>query len=635
VCFPIDLAFVFKEELLEDPLTNLDIANPKYDAHIFANRGIYIIKAGEWRDIGTMSWHHNENKWGHGLKENVKDLFGRRRATFNEVFPKVTRKKGERALSEGERIRAVLENPNLYSLDPVVRAKALQLWQDGIDYAALDAYDHIGVRLEYDKLLAGIEYYPGWTAKDQFYKCSVPFTKLLWKLERKGFQIDVGHFKTVMPAMAAHLRRIEREFTRVAGKEVNLASVHKVREFFYETLQKPVVHLTKGGESGIKQPSTDSDVLEGWAGEGDEMARLLIEYREIAQVYNLYGLGLVGGRKKGWQNEGLEDEEGSATGKVAPGRLGPDGRLHPTLKQHGTATGRLASADPNLQNIKKPDEDEYHIRRAFIPGEGKILVVMDYSALEMRILAHLSRDAKLIKTIKDGVDIHCFTLAQMSHGQVSYEEAAAAKKASKKGKDKLSARELDLVNQREKIKKTAYGIVYCIGAELLAHNLTMDAKGAYIVPKQEGQVLIDGWLNTFPGAADWIDRQKWLANNESIVRTVMGRPRNFHDLKRMSRGDRARGERQASNAPVQGSAADIVNTTMLRCDQDAELQRMEAEMLLQVHDEIIWEFPHDLALVEEAKSRIKEIAEHPFDQEFLVPMTIEIGHGMCWSDAKG
>lgn len=604
ICLDAKLLPIFKESLLEDPETDLDIANAKFDAHMFANAGVDISKAGEWRDTTMMSFLENENKLGrHGLKENIFDHFGRRRPTFTDVFGKIPpKKKNQERMTTGELIRIALANP-------VQREAAT-------DYASLDAYDHTILRAHYDKILESILLYEGMTAKRFFYEVEVPFTKLLWRLERRGFTVDAGHFKEVAPSMVQTMTAIEKEFFKAAGKMINLNSTPQLREFFYGVLGKQVTKMTDGGDTGIKQPSTDAEVLEGWAGEGDQFANMLMEHRSVSKIYGTYVSGLM-------------DHINAPISY----------RIHTSLNQHGAVTGRLSSNDPNLQNIPRAGEDAFKIREAFVASEGMTLVVADYGQLEMRLLAHFSQDQKMIDAILKDIDIHCLSVAELSGGRVTYAMVEAAKKAEKKfkngtlGRD-LTAEEEQLLIDRQNKKAAGFGIVYGIGGKLLAHNLTRDSKGKYLVTEQEGRELIEGWLDVFPGVRRHIEARKHQIWTVGYIQTLMGRFRRFGDLRGMSKMDRSLAERQGVNSEVQGSAADIAKMSMLRCESDPELNSLGARMLLQVHDELIWECPSDPKIVKRVRERAKEIMEHPFPRDLTVPLPVEVGSGWSWATAK-
>jgi DNA polymerase-1 len=604
ICLDSKFLQLFKEPLLENPEVNFDFTNAPFDAHMFANTGIDLSKAGEWRDTRVQSWLFNENNLGrHGLKECIIDHFGRVRADFSDVFGTIPKpKKGEMKLTSGHLIRQAMINPTMR--------------QSAADYASLDAYDSTTLRVYLDGLLQSIEMYPGMTLYDYYNQVEVPYTKVLWNMERRGFTIDAGHFKAMAPAMQAELTYIETEFAKAAGTVLNLASPDQLSYFFYDVLKRPVVKMTKGGAKGIKKPSTDAEVLEGWAAEGDHYARMILRHRSVAKILGTYVTGLSN-------------------------HIDANYRIHTSLLQTGTVTGRLSSKEPNLQNIPRAGEDKYKIREAFIAGEHGVLMVADYEQLEMRLMAHFAecnlpvQYQKMCNAIRQNIDLHCLTVHEL-YG-VPYEEVIAAKKAEKAFKQgklgrELTEREMDLLLKRQQCKAAGFGIIYGIGGELLAANMTMES-GVYVSP-QEGKNLIKQWLGVFPTVARFIEDTKLWIKQHGYVQTILGRFRRFGDVNGMSNHDRARCERQAVNSIVQGTAADVARKAMIKAEADPVLRDLGCRMLLQVHDELIWEMPDDKAIRDTAKKRAKEIMEDPFGRPLAVPLPVELGFAETWAAAK-
>jgi len=598
ICLTAELLPIFRP-LLESPQTNFDISNAKFDAHMLANRGIDITKAGELRDTSVMSWLHDENKQGrHGLKENIFAWFGWMPPTFAEIFGKNIKKKGEEKKTEGELIYTALADP-----EKVVPAT---------DYASIDAYNHTTLRIKYDEVLEEIELYSGMTAKRFFYTVCVPFTKVLFSMERTGFNIDLAHLDAIAPGMLKEIESIEKEFGKAAGQIINLNSTDQLRTLFFDKLGYTPIEYTSGGASGIKKPSLDKDTLETWAGMGDPLSNILMRHRKLSKIHSTYV-------------KGMRDI------------VADDGRMHTTLNQHGTVTGRLSSSKPNLQNIPRPGGDEFKIRKAFIASIAMRLLVADYAQLEMRLMAHFSKDRKMIQAIIDGVDIHCLTVAEMSNGRVSYEEVVAAKTADdaiKSGKlnRELTSTERDLLQRRQGAKAVGFGIIYGIGGRLLAANLTKESKGAVVYSERDGFDLIDQWFNVFPGVFEFIEYDKKMINKVGYVQTVMGRFRRFGDVRTMRKRERALAERQGVNARIQGSAADIAMMAMLKCFWDSTLNEVGCRLLLQIHDELIFEIPDDDSVCETASERIKLHMENPFDQPLLVPLPVSPVSGYNWAE---
>jgi DNA polymerase I-like protein with 3'-5' exonuclease and polymerase domains len=631
IALPSKYLHYFKEHLLEQPWAVFDLSNAKFDAHMLANSGVDLTKAGEWRDTTVQSWLLNENNQGrHGLKECVLDHLGRASPTFEQVFGKVNKKAGE---TTGDIILRSLNVPpepqypsdgNVTLLPQYQAAKAqydaaLQQFWRAIDYASLDAYNTTVLREYFDDELDSVVIFGDMTLKDYFYAVEVPFTKVLFKMERRGVLVNTDHLSKQKAIMEQEMAWIRGEFSRIASwykgepYVLNLSSSSDDSKwFFYEAMGRPVETWTNGGKSGVKQPCLDAEVLEGWAGQGDQWAQLLLQYRKIDKAYGTYVCGLAKHQDA-------------------------HGRIHTTLNQHGTVTGRLSSAGPNLQNITRASEDRFGLRTAFIAALGKLLLVGDYGQLEMRLLAHLSQDLKMVEAIRAGKDLHSLTLSEIEG--IPYDEimaAIAADKALKKGKldRELTPRENDLVLKRWRIKATGFGIVYGIGGEHLAAKLTRDT-GIYI-PPQQGYVLIDRWLGNFPGVKAFIERSEKYVEDNGFVQTLTGRFRRFGNIRAMSKGEAARAKRQAVNVLEQGTGADVCKLAMIKIENDPETHRLGLEMLLQVHDELLFEFPEteDEGHIEEIKNHVLRHMEHPFNEDLSIPLEVELGVGRSWAVAK-
>lgn len=602
ICLDSRMIPLFREPILENPEINFDLTRAKFDAHMFANTGVDITKAGRWRDTTVQSWLLNENNQGrHGLKECIKDHFHRETPTFESVFGKIPHKrKGQVQLTSGELIRRAFA-------DPEKREQAA-------DYASLDAYNSTTLRKYFDDLLKQQVMYDGMSLYEFFHMVEVPFTKVLYNCERRGIIIDKGMLDEMQPSMKASLDKIEKAFAQAAGRIINLRSPPQMQYFFFELLKKTPTKYTDGGASGNKSPSTDAEVLEEWAGDGDVYALQAISHRGIAKIHDTYVVSL-------------------------PEWLDTHFRIHTSLNQTGTVTGRLSSSEPNLQNIPRPGEDKFKIRDAFLPGDGMILMVADYAQLEMRLMAHFSGDEKMIDAILKGVDLHCLTVAEV-YG-FPYDDVMAAvkaEKAFKKGKGPaLTEHQEMLILMRQAAKATGFGIIYGIGGAHLAANLTRDLstpeKPAYYSPEQ-GVDLVKKWKRVFPGVDRFIESTKQWIWAYGYVQTILGRFRRFGDLRGMKKQDASQCERQGVNSIIQGTASDIAKMAMICADNDPELAAVRARLLLQIHDELIWELPDNDEAKNRAKARATQIMEHPFVSELKVPLPVEIGFGYSWATAK-
>jgi DNA polymerase-1 len=576
-----------KDGLLKNKEITKHLTNAKFDMHMSANGGVEL--EGPVEDTLVKSWLHNENRFGHGLKDTAKDYCGIRMVEFKDIFPM---KKGE---SPGEAIRRVLA-------DPAGRAKA-------IEYSGLDAYATHRVSKYLDGRLRDESIGTNWTLLDHFRTWEVPFTRTLWNMERRGFSICTGHLRTQKGPMEHDMLQIEGEIARMAGWVVNINSVHQLRRLFFEQLKYEPLKMTDGGKTGNKQPSTDEEVLQAFVDNGCPFSKLILGHRKISKIYGTYIEGL-----QEWADNDL--------------------RVHTTLKQGGTVTGRLSSSDPNLQNIPRLKTDKFKIRSAFTADILKRLVVADYDQLEMKLMAHFSGDPRMVEAIAGGKDLHCVTVALM-FGE-NYDEVYAAKKT----KEPTPEQEI-LLMKRQSAKAVGFGLIYGIGPMKLAADLTEELKR--LVRKEEAQNDIKRYFAAFPGVDRFIKDTHQACHRTEFVQTLLGRKRRLPQINARggsgsdedSKGIVAEARRQSVNSIIQGTAADVAKAAMLRAEHDPILRDVGAKLLMQIHDELIWEVddhPEAIAIV---KKRAKEIMEDPFDGFKLnVPLTTEAHDAYTWGDAK-
>jgi DNA polymerase-1 len=389
-CFSRDMLAILNEELYPDPTIEWYFTNQTFDFDMMENSGVPPPK-GDCHDTLAMDWLVDENRQGrHGLKETAYDHLGLNMREFKEAF--MGRKRGE---SLPERLkRAMEEDPD--------GAKA---------YSSLDAWATFRVFHHLKDRLSSMHSMDGMCLWDYFCEVERPFTKVLHNCSRRGIMVDVGYLDELSPQLQASMNEIHKKINRVAGKEINLNSTPQMRELLFGKLRLEPIKLTSGGDSGNKQPSTDESCLKVWAEQGVEVCQLMIKYRELSKLKGTYIDGL-----RRWADGDL--------------------RIHPTLTQHVTVTGRLSSVDPNLQNIPRAENDPFGLRGAFIPKDGHIFLVADYAQLEMRLLAHFSQDPNMIDVIHKGWDIHMGT-ASLMYGY-TYEEIKAASKRKKSAADDKS-----------------------------------------------------------------------------------------------------------------------------------------------------------------------------------------------------
>jgi DNA polymerase I len=395
----------------------------------------------------------------------------------------------------------------------------------------------------------------------------VPLIDVLSAMELEGVAIDLAQLQELSRDLGAKLFALEREIVALAGHPFNINSTQQLAKVLFEELKLPSGARTKTGYS------TSSDVLELLRGRHEIVAKVM-EYRELIKLKSTYVDGL-------------------------PALINPrDGRVHTSFNQTVVATGRLSSTDPNLQNIPARSELGRLIRAAFVPGRpGWLLLAADYSQVELRVLAHLSRDPALLAAFLGDQDIHSATAS------------------------KIFGVEADAVtsNQRRIAKVINFGILYGMGGQAVARQGE--------VSRQEGDAFITQYFATFPQVRQYIDQTKREAVEQGYVTTITGRRRTMPELQDPRREIRAAGERAAVNAPVQGSAADIIKIAMVRLQQQLCERQLAGRMILQVHDELVFEVPEaELATVADLVRTTMESA-----MELAVPLKVEVKVGTNWA----
>lgn len=398
----------------------------------------------------------------------------------------------------------------------------------------------------------------------------IPLIAVLVDMEWAGIRIDSDVFATLSRQLAIDLRSLETRIMQAAGGELNLNSPRQLAQLLFEKLQLPVLKKTKTG------PSTDADVLEQLADMGHEVPRLIMEYRELEKLRSTYV-------------------------EVLPGRVNRQtGRIHTSFNQTGAATGRLSSSDPNLQNIPIRTPRGEEIRRGFVPAPGNTFLVADYSQVELRLIAHLSEDEAFIQAFRQGGDIHRQTAAIIF--EVPIESVTA--------------------EMRGQAKTINFATIYGQGPFALARQLG--------ITQDEARAFIAQYFQRFAGVRAYLDRMVRLARDRGYVETIFGRRRYIPEIRDRNFNLRSFGERTAANSPVQGSAADLIKVAMKNIHAAIREQRLSARMLLQVHDELVFE-----ALPSEVPA-LTEVVRHHMQTavDLKVPLVVDIGVGPNWLDAK-
>jgi DNA polymerase I len=398
----------------------------------------------------------------------------------------------------------------------------------------------------------------------------LPLIEVLAEMEWYGLRIDGPFFADAARRLGRELELIQQEIWKRAGEEFNINSTPQLRTILFERLGLPMLRKTKTGAS------TDASVLEELAQQGYELPRLLLEFRQIDKLKGTYVDAL-------------------------PQLVNPEtGRIHTSFNQTVAATGRLSSSDPNLQNIPIRTQQGAEIRKGFIPAAGHTFITADYSQIELRILAHFSGDPAFVEAFRAGADIHRQTAAIMfgaAAADVTAEMRAAAKTVN-------------------------FATIYGIGPFALSAQLGTSV--------QQAKEFIENYFARFPDVRRYLDEQIEKARSDGYVETISGRRRYIPEIASRNYNIRQFGERAATNAPVQGSAADIIKLAMIAIHREVQSQRSDARMLLQVHDELVFEAPIEHA--DEAAAMAKRLMEGAF--ELRVPLEVVTGRGQNWYECK-
>ncbi len=406
--------------------------------------------------------------------------------------------------------------------------------------------------------------------KTIFEQYEMPLLPVLSRMERQGVKVDTNMLITQSKEIGARLADLETKAYEMAGEEFNLSSPKQLQQILFEKLGLPVLKKTPSGT-----PSTNEEVLQELALDYP-LPRCLLEYRHLAKLKSTY------------------------TDKL-PKMINPaTGRVHTSYQQAVTATGRLSSTNPNLQNIPVRNQEGRRIRQAFIPEEGKSILAVDYSQIELRIMAHLSQDPALVNAFSKGLDIHSATAADIMG--IGVEDVT---------------REM-----RRRAKAINFGLIYGMSAFGLAKQLGME--------RSEAQDYMDRYFKHYPKVHQYMENTRLQAHEQGYVETIYGRRLYLPDIKSNNGIRKKAAERAAINAPMQGSAADIIKRAMILVDDwIASQPKGRAVLIMQVHDELVFEV--ETPYLEEVKTKICEIME---TCAFLnVPLVVDAGSGMNWDEA--
>ncbi len=399
----------------------------------------------------------------------------------------------------------------------------------------------------------------------------MPLVPVLARMERAGIRIDDDFFRTMRIRLKRELDQIQEEIFKIAGGDFNLNSTPQLRQVLFEKLDLPVLKKTKTG------PSTDASVLEELAEMGHQVPRLMMEYRELEKLRSTYVDAL-------------------------PQLVNPrTGRIHTSFNQTVAATGRLSSSDPNLQNIPIRTDLGREIRKGFVADPGTLFLAVDYSQIELRVLAHFSGDPAFVKAFREGIDVHRQTASVIFDVDV----------------DDVTA------DMRGRAKTVNFATLYGQGPFSLAKRLG--------ISREEAKAFIDTYFERFQGVRDFLDAQVESAKELGYVETLLGRRRYVPELKSGNWNMRQFGERVAQNTPIQGTAADLMKKAMIEVQDALDEAETSATILLQVHDELLLEVPE--GEVDEARDIVVSHMEGALELD--VPLVADTGVGPNWYECKG
>jgi DNA polymerase I len=409
--------------------------------------------------------------------------------------------------------------------------------------------------------------------RELFETIEMPLVQVLVNMEKAGVKLDTEVLKDYAVTLREQIIRVGKEIFELAGEEFNISSPKQLGPVLFEKLK--ISSGEQARKTKTKQYSTSEEVLTKLADKHPVINKIL-EFRGLKKLLSTYV-------------------------ETLPKLVNPKtGKIHTSYNQAVTATGRLSSVNPNLQNIPIRDEQGREIRRAFIPSDQKhVFLSADYSQIELRIMAALSKDKEMIRAFHEGKDIHAITAAKI-----------------------FKVNEYEVTSEMRRKAKTAnFGIIYGISAFGLSQRLN--------IPRTEAKKLIDGYFENFPDIKNFMDKQIELARKKGYVQTIKGRKRYLNDINSANGVVRGMAERNAINAPIQGSAADIIKVAMINIFEKFKMEKLKSKMVLQVHDEL--NFDVFKPEIERVKSIVKEEMEHAVKLD--VPLTVEMNAATNWLNA--
>lgn len=521
--------------LLEDPKSLKVGQNLKYDRHVLLNHCIDL--KGIAHDTMLQSYVLDSTATRHDMDSLAEKYLGKNTIHFEDIAGK-----GKKQLTFNE---------------------------IGLDEATPYACEDADITLQlHQQLWPKIQAIP--SLETVYRELEIPLLPVLNTLERNGVNIDIFMLQQQSDALAHDIDRLEKEAYEIAGQKFNLGSPKQLQEILYEKQELPILKKTPKG-----QPSTAENVLQDLADQGYPLPQVIMQYRSLSKLKSTY-------------TDKLPQQVNQQTGRV-----------HTSYHQAVTATGRLSSSDPNLQNIPIRTETGRKIREAFVPEKGFKLLAADYSQIELRIMAHLSGDASLLKAFAEGEDIHRHTAAEIFG--VSAEEVTG--------------------DQRRSAKAINFGLIYGMSAHGLSVQLGIE--------RHQAAKYMDTYFERYPGVRDYMNSTREQAKKDGYVETIFGRRLYLPEINSSNGLRRQYAERTAINAPMQGSAADIIKRAMINIHRWLAEADTGISMIMQVHDELVFEVPDDR--LDFAKSEIEKFMVEA--AELKVPLEVGLGVGNNWDIA--
>ncbi len=533
----LDFAQVMKDlkPLLEDANRAKVGQNLKYDRHILLNHGIDL--QGIAHDTMLQSYVLNSTVTRHDMDSLAKKYLDRDTIHFEDIAGK-----GKKQLTFNQ---IALEQASPYAAEDADITLQLHhiLWPE---IQAIPALERVYRQLE------------------------IPLLPVLNTLERNGVNIDIFILQQQSDAMAKQIDDLEKQAHESAGQTFNLGSPKQLQEILYDKQQLPVKKKTPKG-----QPSTAEEVLQALADEGYELPQIIMQYRSLSKLKSTY-------------TDRLPEQVNKATGRV-----------HTSYHQAVTATGRLSSSDPNLQNIPIRSENGRRIREAFIANDGNVILAADYSQIELRIMAHLSGDESLGKAFAEGEDIHRHTASEIFN--VALDQVTN--------------------DQRRSAKAINFGLIYGMSAHGLSKQLGID--------RVQAADYMNTYFDRYPGVKNYMNTTREQAKKDGYVQTLFGRRLYLPEINSSNGLRRQYAERTAINAPMQGTAADIIKRAMIDIQQWLKDTQSAVKMIMQVHDELVFEVPEKN--LDDAKNSIEKFMINA--AELAVPLEVGMGVGKNWEQA--